>query len=66
LVVGDRVDVMAVPLDGSARAQRVAREGVVVDVAEEAITVAVHPDELGGTARAVLEGTAIVALAASG
>jgi hypothetical protein len=63
--VGDRVDVLAVPLDGSTRAQRVAEEGVVVDVTDEAITVAVRSDEMAATARAVLEGTAIVALTAA-
>jgi Flp pilus assembly protein CpaB len=63
--VGDRVDVVAVPLDGSTRARRVANEAVVVDVGDDAITVAVRPDELAGTARAVFEGTAILALAAA-
>jgi Flp pilus assembly protein CpaB len=66
VLVGDHVDVMAVPLDGSTRAQRVAGRGVVVDVGDDAVTVAVRSDELAATARAALEGTAILALTAAG
>jgi Flp pilus assembly protein CpaB len=66
LAVGDRVDVLAITLDGSTRAGRVATDAVVVDVGEDAVTVAVAPGELGATARAALEATAIIALAGAG
>lgn len=61
--VGDRVDVVAVVLD-SARATRTASGGVVVAVDDDAITVAVAADEVGATARAALDGTAVLALRA--
>jgi Flp pilus assembly protein CpaB len=63
--VGDHVDVLAVSLE-TTRAQRVATRAVVVDVGDEAVTVAVQPDELAATARAALESTAVIALAAPG
>jgi hypothetical protein len=61
LVVGTRVDVVAVLLD-SGRATRTASAGVVVAIDDDAITVAVAPDEVSATARAALDGTAVLAL----
>jgi Flp pilus assembly protein CpaB len=58
---GDRVDVVAVLLD-SGRATRTASAGVVVAIDDDAITVAVAPDEVSATARAALDGTAVLAL----
>jgi Flp pilus assembly protein CpaB len=66
VAVGDRVDVMAVALEGSNRAQRVASSSVVVAVSDEAVTVAVESDELAATARAALEATAVIALVGAG
>jgi Flp pilus assembly protein CpaB len=66
VVLGDHVDVVGVTLDGLARSRRIASDAVVVAVTEEAVTVAVHPDELAATARAVLEGSAVVALVGAG
>jgi Flp pilus assembly protein CpaB len=63
LAVGDRVEVVATTLDGST-ARRVARDAVVVAMEDEAVTVAVAGDELAAVARAVLDGTAVLALAA--
>ncbi len=60
--VGDRVDVVAVSLDGSTRAQRVATGAVVIATSDEAVTVAVGPGELTATAKAAIEGTAVIAL----
>ena len=66
VAVGDRVDVMAVALEGSNRAERVASSSVVVAVSDEAVTVAVESDELAATARAALEATAVIALVGTG
>ena len=65
-LIRDHVDVVGVTLDGLARSRRIASDAVVVAVTEEAVTVAVHPDELAATARAVLEGSAVVALVGAG
>lgn len=65
LVLGDRLDVVAATLDGST-ARRVAEDAVVVAVDDENVTVAVASDELGPVARAVLDGTAVLALKAPG
>jgi Flp pilus assembly protein CpaB len=65
LVLGDRLDVVAATPDGST-ARRVARDAVVVAVDDENVTVAVAGDELGAVARAVLDGTAVLALKAPG
>jgi hypothetical protein len=59
--VGDRVDVVAVALDGTTRTQRVATGAVVIAMTDDAVSVAVDADELTGTARAALEGTAVLA-----
>ncbi len=63
---GDRVDIVAVALDGTTRTQRVATGAVVIATSDDAVTVAVDPDELTGTARAALQSTAVLALAGDG
>jgi Flp pilus assembly protein CpaB len=65
VTIGDAVDVLSVSLDRPDRAQRVAASARVVAVEDEAVTVAVRRDELGETARAALDGTALIALAGS-
>jgi Flp pilus assembly protein CpaB len=65
LVLADRLDVVAATFDGST-ARRVAEDAVVVAVDDESVTVAVAGDELGAVARAVLDGTAVLALKAAG
>ncbi len=62
LDVGDEVDVLSVWADDPERARRVASAARVVAVSDTAITVAVESDELGPTARAALEGSAVIAL----
>jgi Flp pilus assembly protein CpaB len=64
--VGDEVDVLSVLADDPQRARHVARAARVVAVSDTVITVAVESDELGPTARAALEGSAVVALVHSG
>jgi Flp pilus assembly protein CpaB len=59
---GDRVDIVAVALDGTTRAPRVATGAVVLATSDDTVTVAVEPAELTATARAALEGTAVLAL----
>jgi Flp pilus assembly protein CpaB len=66
LAVGDRVDVLALGLEGSSRAQRVAASSVVVAVSDETVTVAVESDEVAATARAALEASAVLALVGTG
>jgi Flp pilus assembly protein CpaB len=63
---GDRVDIVAVALDATTRPARVATGAVVIATSDDAVTVAVDPDELLNTARAALEGTAVLALAGYG
>ena len=63
---GDHVDIVAVALDGTTRAPRVAIGAVVLATSDDMVTVAVEPDELTGTARAALEGTAVLALTRDG
>lgn len=65
LVLGDRVDVVAATVEG-ASARRVAEDAVVVGIGDEHVTVAVTRDELGPVARAVLDGTAVLALGTPG
>ena len=62
VAVGDRVDVYSVALDGASRAYKVATSAPVVDVSEEATTVAVTAGEVAGTARAALEQTGVIVL----
>jgi Flp pilus assembly protein CpaB len=64
--VGDLVDVVAVSLNGLSRADRIASSAVVVALNDEAVTVAVDRGEVPATARAVLEGTAVIALVGAG
>jgi Flp pilus assembly protein CpaB len=62
LEVGDRVDVLAAPPFGAGRAEVVARAAVVVAQDDEVVTVAVAESEVVRAARAILDGTATLAL----
>jgi Flp pilus assembly protein CpaB len=62
LEVGDRVDVLAAPPFGAGRAEVVARAAVVVAQDDEVVTVAVAEPEVVRAARAILDGTATLAL----
>lgn len=63
LELGDRVDVLtAPPLTGS-RAETVTRDALVVAVDEQAVTVAVEERDVPRVGLAVLDGTAVIALA---
>jgi Flp pilus assembly protein CpaB len=63
LSVGDRVDVLA-PDDATTApaARRVARSAEVIGVDEVQVTIAVPLAEVGGVARAVLDGAVVLAL----
>jgi Flp pilus assembly protein CpaB len=60
--IGDRVDVLGMPLVVTTRADTVAHDAIVVAVDEHSVTVAVEADDLARTARAVIDGAAILAL----
>jgi Flp pilus assembly protein CpaB len=62
---GDRVDVVGGAPFGADRATVVAAGARVVGVDDEVVTVAVAAAEVPGTARAVLDGTALLTLVAS-
>jgi Flp pilus assembly protein CpaB len=59
---GDLVDVLTAPAFGAGRADAVARGALVIARDEEVVTVAVAESELARTARAVLDGSALLAL----
>lgn len=57
---GDRVELLAV--GSGARASIIARRGLVIEAGNESVTVTITEAELPAVARAILEGTVILAL----